>query len=486
MAFTVNFYSLSKRENSTKRPSGNGTEFSCNIKMPSGVINPVIELSTTTNMTQYNYCKIGHFQNRYYFVSDWVSDHGLWIAHLKVDVLATYKTEIGNSTQYILRASSKTNGSIPNTAYPVTSVRDATSIYVNNPLKLSSGTKVDYVLGVLNFDNTSDTKINGIQYVVLSESQMREFTNLMLTQDYFGLDALLTAIGVNAAFMHSICNPAQYIVESYVLPHSSMASKTVSNLRLGPWAIRDMSSMSAFSAGYSHNVTEFSNSGSAYTFTIPSHPQASTHGTYLNSAPYAHHVLHAGPFGDIPLDFVPSDVQATIKYKIYMDFKGNCELYLMDNDLNVLVTAFANVAIQIPIIASSDKPLQMASAIGQEVSSGITSMGLSTAGSWGRVTDAVAEAVPKITATNTGGGVLSVNQEWYLTSVFNHVSCNVISGTAGMATNKIGAPLCDTFKISDLSNFIMCDKSIDLALDCYASEFDMVKGYMTSGFYYED
>ena len=152
MAFTVNFYNFSKRENSTKRPAGNGNQFSCNIKMPSGVLNPVIELSTTTNMTQYNYCKIAHFQDRYYFVSDWVSDHGLWIAHLKVDVLATYKTDILASTQYVLRSASKSNLTIPDAIYPVSTQKTLVNTSVRNPMKINPLTQdFDYILGTCFF-----------------------------------------------------------------------------------------------------------------------------------------------------------------------------------------------------------------------------------------------------------------------------------------------------------------------------------------------
>ena len=41
MAFSVKFYSFSKKENSTAQPSG-GTEYQCQIKRESGLINPEI------------------------------------------------------------------------------------------------------------------------------------------------------------------------------------------------------------------------------------------------------------------------------------------------------------------------------------------------------------------------------------------------------------------------------------------------------------
>ena len=98
MGFTVNLYTLSKRDNSTKRPTGNGTQFSCIIKSGSGILHPTIslDLGKTNDPSQYNYAYIPDF-DRYYFIEEWYFDRALWTASLKVDVLATYKTEIGNS-----------------------------------------------------------------------------------------------------------------------------------------------------------------------------------------------------------------------------------------------------------------------------------------------------------------------------------------------------------------------------------------------------
>ena len=97
----INFYTFSKKENSTKRPTGAGTVLSCNIKSRSSIVNPFIELKT--NPTAFNYCYIPSF-NRYYYISDITFDSGLWLVTCRIDVLATYKTEIGNTSMYILRS----------------------------------------------------------------------------------------------------------------------------------------------------------------------------------------------------------------------------------------------------------------------------------------------------------------------------------------------------------------------------------------------
>ena len=113
----INFYTFSKKENSTKRPTGAGTVLSCNIKSRSSIVNPFIELKT--NPTAFNYCYIPSF-NRYYYISDITFDSGLWLVTCRIDVLATYKTEIGNTSMYILRSSERSNGEIVDTLFPTT------------------------------------------------------------------------------------------------------------------------------------------------------------------------------------------------------------------------------------------------------------------------------------------------------------------------------------------------------------------------------
>lgn len=478
MSFNATFYQFSKKKNSTKVPSSGGTTYAIEILEPSTILSPVIRLKTS-NPVNFNYCRIPTY-DRYYFVTDWTSDHNTWIAHLSVDVLATWKTDILNSSQYVLRSASKTNLSIPDSVYPVTSKRTVQSLYVDNPIRLTSGTKVDYVLGVLNFDGTSNSKINGIQYLVLTESQMQSFIYSMLTQDYYGIDSALTLLGFNSALMHALINPAQYIVESYILPHSAMGSINISEPKLGPWALPNVDACKAISDGYSYNTTTFS--GTA--FVIPAHPQTQTHGIYLNSTPYSHHVLHAGPFGDIPLDFVPAETQPTIKYSIKMDFKGNCQLLLMDNDLNILVSSYANASVPIPIIATSDKSMQGISAIGSEISSGITSFGMSLASSSGRLTNALVDFIPSIDSSGINAGVLSINQEWFLTSEFYDVAGNVVEG-GGIATNIVGSPLCEAVLLSTLSGYCLCDQ-VAISLPAYEQEIDQIISYLSSGFFIEE
>lgn len=99
MALTADFYNFSKRQNSTKVPTGIvGTSFNITLKQPTSLNSPVFLLNTDT--FTYNYCS---FNGAYYFVTDVVSvRNDIWEVHCTKDVLATYKTEILSSNAYIL------------------------------------------------------------------------------------------------------------------------------------------------------------------------------------------------------------------------------------------------------------------------------------------------------------------------------------------------------------------------------------------------
>ena len=71
----VLFYNHAKRSNSTKLPTG-GTEIACVLKDECSVTSPVLELKTDGYPT-YNYAYISDF-DRYYYVSDWKFNRGVW------------------------------------------------------------------------------------------------------------------------------------------------------------------------------------------------------------------------------------------------------------------------------------------------------------------------------------------------------------------------------------------------------------------------
>lgn len=112
----VSFGSFAKRKNSTKQPSGLGDARNVKLKDGTSVDNPTFIL--TGNDFNFNYAK---WDDRYYFVNNIVSLHNnLTEVSCELDVLATYKSEILGSTQYVCYSNVSGGQWLADTRIPVT------------------------------------------------------------------------------------------------------------------------------------------------------------------------------------------------------------------------------------------------------------------------------------------------------------------------------------------------------------------------------
>ena len=103
------FYNLSKRENSTLRPSGAGDSRSVFLKEGTSIYNPTFIMAD--DVTEYNYCQWGP---RYYYIRDIVIAHNQrFEVECALDVMATYRSDIANVSAFSLYASSGFNDGIP-------------------------------------------------------------------------------------------------------------------------------------------------------------------------------------------------------------------------------------------------------------------------------------------------------------------------------------------------------------------------------------
>ena len=98
MAFQVNFYNFSKRDNSTAIPSGTPVTLSCQFKMGTSILNPTLVLEYASIPAWSYFQMLG----RYYKVTDIRSIHNNVIeVDGKVDVLASWKANILASSAFV-------------------------------------------------------------------------------------------------------------------------------------------------------------------------------------------------------------------------------------------------------------------------------------------------------------------------------------------------------------------------------------------------
>lgn len=88
-----------KRVNSTSQTFQSSTTLSCKLKDPCSMQSPVFEVQGLSKGTMYNYAQ---FEGRYYWVDDVVYiTNDIQEVHCHIDVLATWKTAIGNTEALI-------------------------------------------------------------------------------------------------------------------------------------------------------------------------------------------------------------------------------------------------------------------------------------------------------------------------------------------------------------------------------------------------
>lgn len=114
MSHTIYAAKIAKRRNSTLQPTLT-TSFDVLLKTPTSLHTPTFTINAAS--FDYNYLKWG---DRYYFVTDVTSrNNSLWEVSAVCDVLATFKTDIIASTQFVSYSSQSGGSWLADTRIPV-------------------------------------------------------------------------------------------------------------------------------------------------------------------------------------------------------------------------------------------------------------------------------------------------------------------------------------------------------------------------------
>lgn len=462
------FYQFAKRTNSTKRPSG-GQEFGIDLKAPCNIIDPEIKIATQSDPTGYNYCYLPTF-SRYYWVKNWTYADGLWVASLTVDTLASYRDEIGYSTEYVVRSSAKYNGTISDGLYPATAeVRSVTSAFQGGFSETISGG-----FFVIGFIAKAANSIGAITYVVMTPGNAKKLSAKLLTDvSYLSIDNAEISDNLTKVLF----NPYQYIVSCNYFPFD-VAELTahlplVSNVDVGWWSV----DVPCWILGADNN-----NLTKSVSVGIPKHPQAASRGGYCNASPYTDYTIFLQPFGVIPLDASKLWGAVTLSIQYMVDLFTGDSILRIFTDSNQLVhetTAKLGAPIQLSNIAF-DIPSG-----GGLLQTGIAAAfgGLQAAFSGGSISDVGNGILNAAQATNADVASKGVTGS---TIAFDTVPYIVARFKILVDDNNEhhGRPLCQKVQLFSIPGFIMVDDP-DIALPATAAEIDSVKSYMKNGFFLE-
>lgn len=475
MSISVNFYNFSKQENSTKRPSGTGTAYSCNLKDSTSIENPVIELSDNP-ASFFNYAYISTF-GRYYYVSDWTYYRGIWSAKLSVDVLATYKTQIGSSTVYVLRSSHSFDNEIKDTFYPLSSKvnKQVTSgTLMQWASGLAQGTYIAYINNGRFDEHNSYGSLN---FMTFTPAQFQKLLTCLYPPTPQTWEDLMSSMPYNI-FASALLNPVDYITKLLWIPLTVGTGQYPTNFgyyvaNAGTTAEPDL---------VMHGILSSFKTSQTVNLTVPKRND-NNRGGWAEVEPFGKYYLYYGPFGIIPLD------STLLMHAISIDCTAQVDLMTGDLKLtvrtigdygsfkDVVFEGTANVGVEIPIDKAKSDGVRTFEALTGVVSTAIDAVTGNFVGAMSDVMGTigtVTEAPPK--ASNVSKGLLSISDTIYL---YHEYLDFVDTDNA----NK-GRPLCQLKQISTIPGFILTNDG-DISMPGTSEEKARVKTYLEGGFHYE-
>ena len=479
MAFTVNFYTFSKRVNSTKRPVNPAVSVSCVLKDNSGVLNPVLEVSINTNPQGLNYAYIPQF-DRYYWVNEWTWIIGRWEVSLSVDALATYQTQIGNSEHYVLRSSYRYNKNIIDDLYPALSWQP-NYYYDTNTFNFhhdfSFGT---YILGVVNRDTSG---IGAMAYYVMSSAQIRTLVDYMLPT--LAENWLSGFNQMSEAVYRSIYDPFNYIKSCKWFPIGYVPNTSQDYVKFGNYAMNETGHILQ-----ARTIDTSTNDWYSDTRTVQLPLSWTGLDARERTRPYANIYLVCNPWGVIelnPLDFTDT---RTIKLTYYIDFiSGNAllKIYKVVGSTDYFITQKnARISIDVnltqSLIDASGVLRSSAGFVGSAVSavlSGGSTAVLSAVSAGASVTSAICSGVPSLSSSVGQSFDDAISIDGNITLIYQ----NTYFASEDNAEN--GKPLCETAILNTIPGYIKCLHGEIAINGAFSEELETIKENLTGGFFFE-
>ena len=488
---------FAKKENSTKRPPTGSLVLGLQgiLKEPCSIMTPVVQierLPLDAMPFDYTYA-LWVEAGRFYFIEDWVWVNGLWEVHMKEDVLATFRTEIGNSTEYVLRTDSTTNfnGKITDTTYP------ATTDIVSESYSLSNIFTTDltvgcYIVGIIS-GGTSQA-VGAISYFAMTSAQFGALKDKLFSDDNLEIMGIIDAGGqtivqdLSQEVLKTLYNPYQYIVSCMWFPFGKSAipsTSPVSSIKIGWWDY-PLSGDRLYA-----QTLELGNEQ----FAITAHPQASR-GSYLNYAPYTRRTL-LGRFGSVPIDTTLFKVGNKINISYMIDLiTGQCYTKISRRDESGTtpaedLIAERNFLLGVPIQIAQVGTDYLGTAVSaiNTVASGVNgavsgfvkggiagAIGGAIAGSASGIYNTLQSAMPQVETSGQNGSFLAPVNNTHVVEQFYKIVDEDIAHR--------GRPLCELRQLNTLSGFILCAEG-EIDISCYDNERKEIVRYLTEGFFWE-
>jgi len=494
-----------KKENSTKQPaSGTGTRYTGIARNadPFSLLSPsiVFDFSGVPNIgtsaaPPYTYAYVADF-SRYYFIDDWTHDRGLWTAHLRADVLASFKAQIADEDLYVLRASAEYDGNIVDTKYPTRDIFTGGSLSFSKtmtmecqyggptPVSRTWGTYTSqgyFTVGL--FSSVSEGSA-GVRWYQMDYSGFRSFAQKMFLIDSSQWTDIAEPIAI------AIKNPVQWVSKVIWTPffvpgREPTGVDTAVQVGKDSFTIHGCQEIDP-----QRSVTRF------YTKVAPpKHPKAASRGQYLNSPPYTTCCIHMPPLGvvdvdlgalnghsdDVLLDGVYDFTSGLVTVNFFVCAEKQGKYTAVDS----LGTLSGTWGIPVSLTQAAVDILGRASA----VVSGATgaAVGIATgeyvqaaSAAVGGIVNAAMGGAPKQHTVGGAGSTIAWSDIQWCVPWIEYQHMDIVDEYK----SEIGRPLCKVRKPKNIPGYIMANNA-KIEITGLKSEEEQIEGYMNGGFFYE-
>lgn len=208
----ITTYSFAKDKKSTKRPSSGGTNYNIVLKENTSVDNPTFIL-THDGVPTFDYC---HWIFGYYFVEDIkLQSKDVYEINCKLDVLATYRDDILNSTQFVLRSTSDYSLDIKDTEILPKLNQSKTELDTNCSLFDEFGS---YIVRIIGKGSVNNFRSYGISTFVVNTSELTRLINKVFDNQIFNKTSPFDLSDVTEVLKCLFCNPSSYLLSINWIP----------------------------------------------------------------------------------------------------------------------------------------------------------------------------------------------------------------------------------------------------------------------------
>lgn len=475
----VYLYTFTKRKNSTKLPPADptlqGLKVEGFLKEACGIISPSFDFNfaqDTSFPSRFNYAYIPAFR-RYYYVREWTWSGGLWTASLECDAMASWRTAIGNSNQYVLRSSAEYDGSILDTFYPaktnsIMEVSKFNSVFT----KWTDGGS--YIIGIVNKDSN---KVGCTTYYSMTGTQFEAFTNVLLNDSASWLN--IDVSEMSTSLQKALINPLQYITSVSWFPLNIPGGTMVDSIPFGWWAV------TASAKRLSKNSLLLTRS---HTIQIPKHPDSATRGAYLNCNPYSRYTLYYPPWGEIPLDTTIIQDNNTIDIIVGIDLISGAATLVASTGASEVVGYFqSTVSVPINIAQTTTDYKGLLSSTMQVMGSSFsTGFSLASLNPFGVINGVEGIANGIMSGAYASAPQVQSNGQTGSLSTYDyvpHIRAQFFI-PVDEDNSDFGRPLCSVRTVKDIPGFILVGHP-EISIAATPGEVEQILSYMAGGFYYE-